>query len=149
MIKLAAREAGDGISRRLRDRWNNREMRTCGRYALLPQGPIAVRIHRCISWWRCLPDLAGGGGRRARTELNRFKPFAATRPYTGRGVSRLTLSPAPNFSLVAGSPRHQMSPPPSSGASEDDSCHPRCASPSRLAPAYILYGVSAFGFLAT
>lgn len=48
MIKLAAREAGDGISRRLRDRWNNRVMGTCGRYALLPQGPTAVRTHRCF-----------------------------------------------------------------------------------------------------
>lgn len=87
-----------------------------------------------------LPDR--GGERRARTKL---KTFNATRPYTGRGVSRLILSsPAPSLArrLVA-IPRHRMSPPPSPGpgASEDDSSHPSCAS-QPATPSYILYGVS-------
>lgn len=149
MIKLAAREVGDGISRRLRDRWNNREMRTCGRYALLPQGPTAVRAHRWfvvkLSTW---PDR--GGGWRARTDLNRFKPFAATRPYTGRGVSRLILSPAPDFALVAGIPRHCYSPPPEGATAEHRRERRWLMSPSVRQPQpYILYGVSTFGFFAT
>lgn len=150
----AARETGGGnnIARRLRPvtlakrsvhgTTNEPDVRspTAGRSQVYIY-TIYIYTHRCSEG--VLPDR--GGGRRARTKL-RFKPFAATRRYTGRGVSRLILAGAAAvFSArrSVSARRHRMS-PPSVPARRWLTSPPR-APTSRRAPfriRYLLYGVS-------
>lgn len=109
-IKTVARETGGGISRRFRDRRDNRETNVTLSYR--GDARRSIHTHTGVPGDR-RSTTDRGGGRRARTKLM-FKPFDAARPYTGRGVSRLILSsPAPSRSPVRYHP-----PPPDVATTE-------------------------------